>query len=166
MNTSKERIGIHMPQYHQLPENWGQRGKFTITACPFPRCGWPIRIIAPYHVGDRIKFNVRFEKANPSEHISQVVYEKFRDNYTKQPICDVNGISTEVVGNIIDGEGDVSYYIGYYGNLLDSKPIFTTRVESWDTIFSKWGWVFVGAFFTIICGILLWYLNLIPLNPH
>ena len=165
VNKTIERMGVHMPQYHQLPENWGKRGWLTISPRPFIRKLLIIKSILPYHVGDRVKFSVKFEHPNPKTGLmSQVLYEKFGNNNIK-PLASIDKVETEIVGSIINGEGDIEYCVGYTGNVFDLEPIFTARVESWDTIISKWAWVIVGALFSFACGVLLWLLGFIKLIP-
>jgi len=154
-----------MPRYHNLPKNWEERGNFTITPCPFWRCLWPLKVIVPYYVGDRVKFHIHFDIPNLKTGVlSQVLCETFGDN--TKVLCHLDESDKDIIGNIIDKEGDVTYGIGYFSDPDNVSPVFTTKVQSWDTIISQWWWVFVGAFFTLLCGVFAWLLNLIQINPY
>jgi len=153
-----------MPRYHKPPENWEGRGKIKINPKPFIRQLPIIRLLLPYHVGDRIRFNIHTQTPNTRDGLfSHVIYENFGGEI--KTLQNFNSIDTEITGNIINIEGDVEYLIGRASGLHNTKTIFTTRVESWDTVFSKWAWAIIGAIFSLLCGILIWLLNFFQVIP-
>lgn len=158
-----------MPRYNDLPENWSERGNSKITPRPFWRRFWLLNEIAPYRVGDKVEFHIHFDLPNrrPGP-LSQVLYETFGDN--RKVLCNVDECDKDIIGDIISKEGDVTYSIGYHADPNNSHPVFTTSVESRDTIISKWWWALVGAligaFFTLLCTLFALLLNFIQIKPY
>jgi len=144
-----------MPKFYELPKNWNDRGRFVITPRPFYRKIKLFNALIPYKVGDQVKFHVYFEKPNldTGGWLSHILFETISDK-TKQ-ICAVNESDTEVVGSIIDRQGDISYSIGLTMDSLNAHTIFTATVESMDTKLSKWFIFFVGVILTFICSALV-----------
>jgi hypothetical protein len=155
---------VHMPQYHEPTQNWEGRGVIEIIPRPFFRHLPFLKYVIPYHVGDRIKFLIHTQIGNDRTGLlSHVVYENFRGEI--KSLQDFYATDTEIIGNIINAEGDIEYLIGRGSGFHNAKTIFTTRVESWDTIISKWTWIVIGVIFSFLCGVLLWLLGFIELIP-
>lgn len=156
--------GTNMPRYYDIP-NWEGRGNVRIIPKPWYRRLPILKQTIAYHVGDRIKFIVHTDNPNTRGDVgfSQVVYENFSGEYKR--LKPITATDTEIEGNRINREGNVEYCIGYDLYKDTTKTIFTANVEDWDTIFSKWGWAFVGGFFSLLIGVLLWALGLIRLIP-
>ncbi len=153
-----------MPRYHQPPENWKGRGRIKIVPRPFVRRLPFLKFVIPYHVGDRVKFLIQTQMPNKGDGIfSHVIYENFGGEV--KTLSEFNSTNTEIVGNIINAEGNVEYLIGRASGPHNTETIFTARVESWDTIVSKWAWAIVGAILTLLCGILIWLLNFFQVVP-
>ncbi len=155
-----------MPQYYPK-QDWKKRGKVTITPRPFIRTIPILKNLLPYHVGDKVRFHLHIEKPNSENaggYLDHYIFEKFGSNIKQFP-HDINGLDTEFEGNIINSEGDVEYSIGLPLHYEHPETIFTTKVENWDSILSQWSWAIVGAFFTLLCGFILWLLNFFQIIP-
>ena len=155
-----------MPQYYPK-KDWKKRGKVTITPRPFIRSIPILKNLLPYHVGDRVRFHLHIEKPNSDYNeglFSHYVFEKFGSMIHQFP-HDINGLDAEIEGSIISSTGDVEYSIGMSLNYERPETIFTTTVTSWDSVYSKWVWAIVGAFFTLICGVIIWLLNFFEIVP-
>lgn len=166
VNKSIERIFAHMPQFHNPPTNWDSRGTIKIIPKPFWRRCKLLNWVVPYRVGDRINFDIEFEKPNITNGMnSHVVFEFFAGKLNNS--FPINDEKSSIRGNIINAEGDVEYSIGFalYKD-QSSHTIFTARAENWDTILSRWSWAIVGAIFSLLCGVLLWLLGIIQINPE
>jgi hypothetical protein len=164
-NSNFSRITQHMPRIHNK-ENWNNRGKVTITPSQWWRRFFIINFIFPYRVGDRVRLNIHCEKENPNPTVlnSHQLFELFgNDRKNIRFISEINGTDYPLIGNIIDFEGDVEYSIGL--NLMYGNPdvIFTTKVESWDTVISKWFWMILAAImggaFALIASVVTGFLE-------
>jgi len=160
-----KRIIHHMPQYYSIP-NWQKRGKVILIPRPFLRRLPILKHILPYHVGDMVKFCIRFDKPNPNDSplTSHVLWEKLGDKW--KPIENINAISTEVTGTRIHSTGDIVYCLGRPAYVDNSDAVFTAEVENWDAVFSKWVWAIVGMILSLLVGIILWALGVIQIIPH
>lgn len=151
-----------MPQFHELPANWNNRGEIKIIPKPFwRRCkflNWAI----PYRVGNRIDFDIEFEKPNIANGFNtHVVFESFAGKINNS--FPVNHEKAQIRGNIINAEGDIEYSLGFV--LYPNNPrqtIFTARAENWDTILSRWSWAIVGAILSYAIGIASGFIEVKP----
>jgi len=153
-----------MPQYHPK-ENWRKRGKVIITPRPWLRSFPILKELLPYHVGDRVRFHLHIEKPiqdNPSI-FSHFVFEKFGNGALRQLPYNIDGTDAEIEGNIIDSEGDVKYGIGLASHYQEEPDtIFTTKVDNWDTVLSRWSWAIVGAILSYALGIASGFIEVKP----
>lgn len=158
-----------MPKYYNR-NNWINRGNVTIIPDPWYRRFPILRQVIPYHVGDEIKFNLRFDKSNPKEysdsHGRHAVYEQFGDS---RPECliFVDEIQQSVKGHTIPIETSVTYKIGSaFDDLPNKTVIFTTTVQSWDTVRTVWFLLIVsalaGGIVSIAVGL---FLGLFKIDP-
>lgn len=135
-----------MPKYYE-PKNWQNRGSMKITPTSFWRKLPILKYILPYHVGDRVEFDIFTDKPNENKNASfirQIVYEQLGSR-EKEYFCDINDKRTLLIGNMIPREGDVTYSLGDITNLLSETLIFTTTVVSWDTVRNNWFWAILAA---------------------
>jgi hypothetical protein len=131
-----------MPKYYNIP-NWKNKGIITITPQPWWRRVIILNIL-PYHVGDNVRFHVHIDTSSPkSDTVSFIIFEKISEEITN--IADGNKSDVDVIGSRIYSEGDVVYYIGVNAYKERLEPIFTTTVNSWDTIRDKWFLLIGGA---------------------
>jgi hypothetical protein len=154
-----------MPRYLHLLEDWGNRGECKITPQPIWRRLWPLKVLLPYYVGDKVSFRIHFENPNPNKTgiSSHVLYEVFGDDIKAS--FPINDCENEITGTVIDKEGDIRYCVGYLSDFENSNLVFTTKVESWDSILSKWWWTVIGAFFSFVLVVIAWLLGFIHINP-
>jgi hypothetical protein len=132
-----------MPQYYSIP-NWEKRGKVKIIPRPFWRRIPILKQLAPYRVGDKIRFLVQIDQPfKPNEYYSHVIYERFSGDWKQ--LIDINKTDTEVIGHRINSEGNIEYCIGYTVYHDQTETVFTTTVNSWDTITDKWFLLIGGA---------------------
>jgi hypothetical protein len=143
-----------MPQIHNPPVNWDNRGNIKIIPKPFWRRCQFLNWAIPYRVGDRVNFDIEFEKPNTNKHglNTHAISEFFAGNLNHN--FPVDGLKTPIHGNIINAEGDVVYSLGFM-NYKDQQKhtIFTARAENWDTILSRWAWAIIGAILSYALGI-------------
>jgi hypothetical protein len=131
-----------MPRYYNLPD-WYDKGRVTVTPKPFWR-RVPILKLFPYYVGDTISFHIHFEKPLVKSILSPCnIYEKKSDEW--KALINIVGTDADVTGSRIYSEGDVVYFVGVHPNKDYLEPIFTTTVNSWDTITNKWFLLIGGA---------------------
>lgn len=151
-----------MPQFHRPPENWDNRGKIKIIPKPFWRRSKFLNWIIPYRVGNRIDFDIEFEKPNITNGFnSHAVFEFFSGKLNNS--FQVNNERTSIHGNIINAEGDLEYSLGFM--LYKDQPtytIFTAKVENWDTTLSKWSWAIIGAILSYAIGIASGFIKVRP----
>jgi hypothetical protein len=157
-----------MPKYYSR-RNWANRGDAKVTPSSWCRRVPILKQILPYHVGDQVKLNLYFDKPNPKEysesHGRHAVYEQFGDNKPER-LAFIDEIQQTIEGHTIPIETSVTYKIGNtFDDSTNKTVIFTTTVESWDTVRSKWAWAVVGAIFSLMCGLLFWLLGFIELVP-
>jgi hypothetical protein len=157
-----------MPKYYNR-NDWANRGDLKIIPSPQYRRLPILKQVLPYYVGDKIKFDLNFDKPNPKEYASShgrhAIYEQFGGNKPERLIF-VDEIQHSIEGHTIPIETSVAYSVG---NAFDDSPnktvVFTTTVESWDTVRTKWALVGIGAILSLVCGALLWLLGFIELVP-
>jgi hypothetical protein len=167
IGTSKERFCVNMPNYYVI-QNWEGIKHLSISPEPFIRRIPIIKQVLPYHVGDRVKFKLILEKEKyRNEYFDYVVLEQFGDDpKSVSKICEVKN-NDLVTGDRIPVEQSVSYYVCRIigGHIASKQLIFSTTVQSWDTVYSKWSWAIVGAIFSLCTGIILWALGIIEIVP-
>ena len=175
MNALFERWRVHMPKYYNV-ENFGNRGKITIIPVPWYRNIPILKSWLPYHVGDRVKFRLLMEK-EPSEkstRIDQYIVSK-KDHYIiveqlGDKIIPMDDIKT---GNIFTGtkisiEQSIAYFIGRsnMGFTLEKEMIFSTTVQSWDTVRTNLFWILLaailGGVISLAIGIILGLIQFTP----
>jgi hypothetical protein len=152
-----------MPQYFN--QNFHD-GRFETTITPVPVLRRWLKNF-PFFVGDRVKFNLQIVDRASGDSTKLHLFEVF-GNKTKiiaefYPLKSLN--EKYIEGNIIDVEGDIAYKIGAPKDESFAKTIFTAKVINRDSVFFQWFWLLVGAFFTFICGVLIWLLGFIEIVP-
>jgi len=149
-DTIERKVGIHMPQYYDIPE-WQNRGKVTIIPRPIIRSLPILKFLLRYHVGDKVKFCIHVDKPNQSESewTSHGLWEKIgNSNWALKRI--INKTETEIEGSRIHSTGDVAYAIGAALSPDNLETVFTAEVENWDAILTKWYLIGVTAIITFI----------------
>ena len=146
-----------MPQYHNY-EKTRMYGKIIVTPYPFWR---RIFRFFPYYVGDRISFRVKLEKMDG--YLPSKVFERFGDSVKIVQNFSSKELNQEIVGNPINGEGDIEYIIGEKYNSEYRLTILTTNVINKDRWFHASLGLIIGAILAWIGVILAWILGFLKI---
>ena len=148
-----KRIDILMPQY--LQSNTNRTGKVSAIPYPWWRSALPW---IPYFVGSRVMFRLKIERDG-----GLIMYEKFGDQ-----IYDTFAVISDDIlrGNIIPRECDIEYFLALPNekkfiaeNIVN---LMTTKVTSTDRWSLGCVGLILGAIGTIIAGIILGFIKIIP----
>ena len=146
-----------MPQYYSHL-NQGKVGNIKVT----PLSLWR-RIFRwwPYFVGDRVRFEL--EVVNPPDHPYTLwrVFERFGNQ--AGIIQTVKKGKQQVIGGIINSEGDIEYSIGSLHSVpgTDRFTVFTAQVINKDRWVLGCVGVVIGAIVTIATGIGLGFIDVV-----
>jgi hypothetical protein len=162
MNTLFERLGIHLPQYHNAKVD-----RFLIRTKP--NYFWQKWI--PYFVGNKVSFMIRIEDTEQRADSSPMrVFEIFGDSehqIKKIERVDLTNEWLTLTGNPIDREGDVIYSFGLSAKSAISSVIFSAHVINKDRWLLGCGGLVIGAILTIITtiisGIVLGFIKIEPI---
>ncbi len=156
-----------MPKYYDH-KSWQNEYYIKTTPRPFLRSLPILKRIIPYHVGDKIEFDIIVKKLNNNgSNLSGrfFIYEKIIDKETKI-IYDMNNECTRFITNHIPQEGAIFIGIGNENNPLAEAILFTTNVLDWDTVLNNWFWVLLAAFLggisSLLIGVILGFIKIIP----
>ena len=142
-----------MPEYY-TPHNWKNRGEIVITYKPFWR---NIRILKkfPFWVGNKVTFNIRFEKPGEKNiYATQVIHHKLNNVVVEE--FNIEEISNKIVACPISGEGDVKFSLGIANYSLPSDElIMTANVQSKDRWWLGCAGLFIGGIISFILSIVL-----------
>ena len=177
-----------MPKYYNY-NNWANRS-IKITPSQWYRRLPILKQILPYHVGDKVEFklclsepistpNPNYLNLNPhnpalDKYLVKRPYSVFEKignaDKTMTTFIDEsqNEVKVKVIGQIIPVEDSIVYSIEqkHSSKSQDAAIIFTTTVQSWDTVIKNISMILVsvilGGIISLAIGLLLGFIRINP----